>query len=225
MNRWGASENTFKHIQSRYPYDYQPGFRMQDSENQIIANPAIKESQTLIKILKTGVNKLYKKLAISKDSLKKDGTPRQNSNKETIKTKIQELEKQLENAKEESKKLSPKIDVSSIEGKQTFKTIDNEGKNLFDFVTSAVWNTRNHLVEMLIPYYTNKNEIVDLFYAITHCHGWIKTTATRVTVRVEPLQQASRRAAQEQLCKKLTAMCIQTPTGKFMEIEVGNTPI
>ncbi|MDF1547314.1 MAG: hypothetical protein P1P88_05800, partial [Bacteroidales bacterium] len=90
---------------------------------------------------------------------------------------------------------------------------------------SAVWNVRNYLVETLKPYYTNKNEIVDLFYAISQCHGWIRTTKTRVTVRIEPLQQASRRAAQEQLCKKLTAMCIQTPTGKFMEMEVGYAPI
>jgi hypothetical protein len=225
LNRWGASENTFKHVQARHPYNYQPGFRMHDSENQSIANPAIKESQTLAKKLKTEINKLYKKLATSKDGLKKDGTPRQNSNKETIKTKIQELEMQSEKVKEGSKNLPKKIDVSSIQGKQAFKTIDNEGKNLFDFVTSAVWNTRNHLVGMLKPYYTNKNEIVDLFYAITHCHGWIKVTATMVTVRIEPLQQASRRAAQEQLCKKLTALGIQTPNGKYMEIEVGSQPI
>ena len=198
---------------------------MHESENQVIANPVIKESQTLIKKMKTEINKFYKKLATSKESLKKDGTPRQNSNKETIKSKIKELEGRLGNATEEVKKHSAKIDLTSIEGKKTFKVIENEGKNLFDFTTSAVWNVRNYLVEMLKPYYTNKNEIVDLFYAISQCHGWIRTTKTRVTVRIEPLQQASRRAAQEQLCKKLTAMCIQTPTGKFMEMEVGDAPI
>ncbi len=77
---------------------------------------------------------------------------------------------------------------------------------------------------MLEPYYQNKNEIVDLFYAITNSQGWIKTTKNAVTVRIEPLQQAGHRAAQKQLCKKLTAMGAQIPSGKFLVVEVGESP-
>jgi len=225
LNRWGASENTFKHIQSRHPYNYQPGYQFIESENQSIANPVIKEKQKRVKKLKTEISKLYKILGNSKESLNKDGSPRKNSISEKVRADIQNKELLLKGIKQEVKKLPKRIDLSSDNDKKTFKTIDNEGKNLYDFVTTAVWNSRNQLIDWLKPFYNNKNEVVDLFYAITECQGWIKSTNHAVTVRIEPLQQASRRAAQDQLCKKLTALGAQTPTGKFMVIEVGETPI
>ena len=225
LSRWGASENTFKHLQTRHPYNYQPGYLFQESDNQSIANPLVKDKQKLIKRLKTETNKLYKKMGTAKEGLTKDGTPRQNSIKERFKTQIRENELMIEKLLLEVKSLPERIELSLLDGNKSFKVIDNEGKNLFDFVTSAVWNSRKQVIEWLRPYYTNKNEIVDLFYAITQCQGWIKTTRTSVTVRIEPLQQVSRRAAQEQLCRKLTSLGVQTPTGKFMIIEVGDSPI
>lgn len=225
LNRWGASENTFKHLQTRHPYNYQPGYLFHESDNQSIANPLVKDKQKQIRRLKTETNKLYKKMGTAKESLTKDGAPRQNSIKGRLKTEILENESLIEKLQQEVKSLPERIELSSLDGNKSFKVIDNEGKNLFDFVTSAVWNSRKQVIEWLRPYYTNKNEIVDLFYAITQCQGWIKTTRTSVTVRIEPLQQASRRAAQEQLCRKLTSLGVQTPTGKFMIMEVGDSPI
>jgi len=103
--------------------------------------------------------------------------------------------------------------------------VDNEGKYLFDFVTAAVWNARKQMVDWLRVYYEHDNEVVDLFYAITHCHGWVRNSAAAVTVRLEPLQQSQRRAAQEQFCRKLTALGAQTPLGKRLVVEVGESPL
>jgi hypothetical protein len=225
LSRWGASENTFKHIQTRHPYNYQPGYLFHESDNQSIANPSIKDKQKQIKRLKTETNKLYKQMASAKEGLTKEGTPRQNSIKERYKAEIRENELMIKKLLQEVKSLPERIELSSLDGNKSFKVIDNEGKNLFDFVTSAAWNSRKQVIEWLQPYYPNKNEIVDLFYAITQCQGWVKTTHASVTVRIEPLQQASRRAAQEQLCRKLTSLGAQTPTGKFMIMEVGDSPI
>ena len=63
---------------------------------------------------------------------------------------------------------------------------------------------------------------MDLFYAITQCHGWVKSEANRVVVRLEPLQQPSRRKVQEQL---LNALDVYIPIGKILQIEVGQSPI
>jgi hypothetical protein len=41
--RWGASENTFKHLKDRHPFHYHPGFKLVESERQDIANPEIKK--------------------------------------------------------------------------------------------------------------------------------------------------------------------------------------
>ncbi len=66
---------------------------------------------------------------------------------------------------------------------------------------------------------------MDLFYAITTCQGGVRSPDDAVTVRLEPLQQAKRRAAQEQFCRKLTALGAQTPSGKRLVIEVGESPL
>ena len=44
LSRWGASENTFKHILEKHPLHYQPGFKLTTSDSQDIANPEIKSN-------------------------------------------------------------------------------------------------------------------------------------------------------------------------------------
>ena len=131
---------------------------------------------------------------------------------------------QVEKLNREIKQIPERIDVSKLEDYRSFKKIDDEGKYLFDFVTSSIWNARNMMINWLKPYYSSQNEIVDLFYAITKCHGWIKITDQEVRVRLEALQQSGRRAAQIQLCRKLTSLGSKTPGGKYIVVEVGESP-
>jgi len=221
LSRWGASENTFKHVKTRHPYHYHPGFRMVNSENQKIANPELKEIEKQIKRETKKLNKLYKEL--SKAEASKSG--RKNSTFDRIKREIFCLEETLSQLKEQKKNLPEKVDVSNLENYRSFKKIDNEGKNLFDFVTTSVWNARKQMVDWLRNYYDRENDIVDLFYAITHCHGWIKSQEDEVIVRLEPLEQEKRRAAQDQLCRKLTSLCAKIMNGKKLIIEVGKSPL
>ncbi len=224
LNRWGVSENTFKHLNDRHPFHYHPGFKMTESEKQEIANPEIKQQQTIISRIRKKLNGLYKKLATAGDSLKMDGSPRKNSVKENLKVAITTKESKLEQALESKKNLPERVDVSGLESYQSFKRIDNEGKNIFDFVTSSVWNVRKQMVDWLSPYFEYENEIVDLFYAITNCHGWVRSDRKEVRVRLEPMQQPKRRAAQEQLCRKLTSLGARLPSGKWLVVEVGDMP-
>lgn len=221
LSRWGASENTFKHIKTRHPFHYHPGFRMVNSENQQIANPELKELDKQIKGETSKLNKLYKEL--SKAEASKSG--RKNSTFDRIKREIFCLEETLSPLKEQKKNLPEKVDVSNLENYRSFKKIDNEGKNLFDFVTTSVWNARKQMVAWLRNYYDRENDIVDLFYAITNCHGWIKSQADKVIVRLEPLEQEKRRAAQDQLCRKLTSLCAKINNGKKLIIEIGESPL
>ncbi len=169
------------------------------------------------------MNKLYKKFAKATEHLTKDGKPRENSAKEKLKQAIHREEKAVKRIQEEKNKLPDRVDVSQLENYKSFKKIDNEGKYLFDFVTSSVWNARKQMVDWLRLYYNQENEVVDLFYAITNCHGWIKSSKKEVIVRLEPLEQPKRRHAQEQLCRKLTALCAKTPMGKSLVIEVADS--
>ncbi len=224
LNRWGASENTFKHLKDRHPFHYHPGFKLKNSENQEISNPEIKETQASIKSLQKRLSRLYKKLSKAKDVVNKDGTSRLNSLKEKLKIEITALEAEIEAMKQTKKKLPEKVNVSGLENYKSFKRIDNEGKNLFDFVTSSVWNARKQMVDWLSQSFDQENEVVDLFYAITNCHGWVKSSKTEIIVRLEPIQQPKRRAAQEQLCRKLTSLGALLPSGKWLVLEVGDNP-
>ena len=80
------------------------------------------------------------------------------------------------------------------------------------------------MVEWLGQFFHQENEVVDLFYAITNCHGWVKSSKTEVRVRLELIQQPKRRAAQEQLCRKLTSLGARLPSGKWMVVETGDDP-
>jgi len=131
----------------------------------------------------------------------------------------------LTTAQEEKKLLPERVDVSELENYKSIRRVDEEGKYLFDFVTSSVWNARKQMVDWLRPHFKEEDELVDLFYAITNCHGWVKSTKTEVTVRLEPLQQPRRRCAQELLCRKLTSLGARTPAGKWLLVEVGEEPI
>lgn len=224
LSRWGASENTFKHIKARHPYHYHPGFALVESENQEIANPILKELKGFIKKVKQEILKLKGKLSGTKPSTKKDGSVRKNCVHANLQRKISEHEAVLDQRQNEAKQEPERVDVSDLENYQKFKKVDNEGKKLFDLITSSVWNARKDMVDWLRPHWNLENEIVDLFYAITQCHGWIRSDKHEVRVRLEPLEQPSRRFAQEQLCRKLTYMASRLPSGKQMVIEVGEEP-
>jgi hypothetical protein len=170
LNRWGASENTFKHIVENHPLHYQPGFEFSESEKQEITNPEHKENKSLLKRVKTQLIGLYKKFSKTREVLNKNGSPRENSAHQRIKQEIELKESEVEILQQESKEIPERIDISDLENYDCFLRISNESKNLFDFVTSSIWNARKQMVEWLLPFYQNRNEYIDLFYAITYCH-------------------------------------------------------
>ena len=225
LNRWGASENTFKHMGDKHPLNYQPGYSFTESQNQEIANPEVKEIKTKASGIKAKLVALYKKLSKSKEALNKDGSARKNSLRQNILSQIKERETEVEILKGKAKQLPERVDISWLEDYTCFQRICDESKYLFDLVTASVWNARKQMVEWLLPLYGNKNEYVDLFYAITNCHGWIRSDNKKVTVRLEPLQQPSRLAAQKQFCRKLSQLRVVTPAGKLLQIEVGDSPL
>jgi hypothetical protein len=224
LNRWGASENTFKHIKERHPYHYHPGFKLLTSEKQDVANPILKGLKKRIKTTRNGLVKLKVKLADAKPSLNKDGSTRKNSIRSTLKKKISATEILLKDMREKAHKEPDRAKTSDLEDYREYKQIDNEGKKLFDFITSSVWNSRKDMVDLLRPDWNQENEIVDLFYAITECKGWIRSNKEEVLVRLEPLEQPRRRFAQEQLCRKLTYLATRLPLGKLLVLEVGEDP-
>ncbi|MCP4749235.1 MAG: hypothetical protein GY874_24330 [Desulfobacteraceae bacterium] len=184
LNRWGASENTFKHLSGKHLLHYQPGFVFTDSKKRQIVNSKHKESKALITSLKRQLNKLYKKFSKSEKPFNKESNHRQNSAHQRLKQEISDQEAQIDFLNLKVKELPEKIDISRLEDYDYFECICNESKKLFDFVTSSVLDAPKQMAEWLLPFYESKNEYIDLFYAITNCHGWIKSEEHKVTVRL-----------------------------------------
>ena len=221
LNRWGASENTFKHMGDRQPTSYRPGFKLVKSENQTIANPQIKELEKDIKSIEKEFQNKCRILAEKDKTMNNSGQVRKNDTYTRLKDELVKLKPQIADLKQKKSELPEKIDVSSLENYDSFKIHDNEGKNLFDFVGSLVWNVRKKGVAILSQLYPYKNDVVDLFYAIINCHGSVKINEKEIRVTLEPLQQSSRRAAQIDFCRKLTELGAKTPSKKSMIIQVA----
>ena len=221
LNRWGASENTFKHMGNQQPMSYRPGFMLLKSDNQSIPNPEIKAIDKKIKSIDKEYLSKCKKLSEKDKKLNKSGKVRANDTYSKLKSEIIKLKIEKSQLSQQKSELPERVDVSGLENYRDFEKHDNEGKNLFDFVGSLVWNVRKKGVEILEQLYPYKNDVVDLFYAIINCHGTIQISATEIRVILEPLQQTSRRVAQIDFCKKITEMGAKTKMKKAMIIQVG----
>ncbi len=220
LNRWGASENTFKHMGNQQATSYRPGFKLTVSGNQTIPNPERKALDKEIKAKNTAYLRKCKMLS-EKDKIEnKSGEVRVNDAYSKLKSEVIELKKQKIELSNQKSELPERLDISGLEDYRSFEEHDNEGKNLFDFVGSLVWNARKNGVEILEQFYPYKNDIVDLFYAIINCHGTIQINQHEIRVTLEPLQQSSRRSAQIDFCKRLTEMGAKTPMKKSMMIQV-----
>ena len=112
---------------------------MTKSKRQEIANPEIKAKDTIISHLKKEVAKLCKKLSKTIKYLKKDGTPRTNSQRPQIKKQIDSYESEIKTVQREKDKIPEKVDISSLEKYTSFKKIDNE-LILLKRVRSVLWN-------------------------------------------------------------------------------------
>ncbi|MEA3448631.1 MAG: helix-turn-helix domain-containing protein [Bacteroidota bacterium] len=221
LNRWGASENTFKHIESKHPFTYRPGFKLVKSQNQTLVNPEIKAIDKKIKAYQKQYQKKCRQLADKEKKLSSNGHTRKNDTYTRIKDEIQQIKHDIDILKQQKKILPERIDVEGLQDYKSFKEHDNEGKNIFDFATALVWNARKKGVELLSGYYPFKNDLVDLFYAIINCHGKVSVNEKEIKVILEPLEQSSRRSAQIEFCKRLTQLGAKTPGKKAMVIQVA----
>lgn len=222
LNRWGASENTFKHMGNQQPTSYRPGFKLVESENQTIPNPEIKAIDKKIISKEKEYSRKCVKLSEKEKQQNNSGQVRANDSYSRLKSEVIKLKTEMSELRQQKSKLPERIDISGLEDYRNFKEHDNEGKNLFDFVGSLVWNSRKKGVKILEQLYPFKNDVVDLFYAIINCHGTIQISAKKIYVTLEPLQQSSRRVAQVDFCKKLTELGAKTPSKKAMIIRVAD---
>jgi hypothetical protein len=226
LGRWGNSENGFKYMAERFNPHYIPLLQAtEESKNHEIDNQIYKELETQKQHINRSLQKNANQLATLEEAYNQDGRVRANSKRQRLLGERTALESELAVLAEKLQTTPERTTLAeATNGKETFKAIDREGKNLFDLVQAMVWNARRTLTDMLRKHYHDERDVVNVLDHISCCHGWIKSTADAVLVRLEPLDRPRYRAAQKELCDSLNNLKSRLPNGKILKFSVGLAP-
>jgi hypothetical protein len=226
LGRWGKSENGFKYMAERFNPHYIPLLQTTaDSAQQELDNPAYKELERQKQICKKQLQKNATQLAQQEETYKLDGGVRANSKRQRLLAARAKFESELATLRGKLQNTPARITMrEATNGRETFKVIDREGKNLFDLVQAMVWNARRTLLDILRRHYHDERDVVNLLDHISRGHGWIKVTAATVHVRLEPMDAPRYRAAQTELCASLNHLHARLANGKRLRFSVGPAP-
>lgn len=203
---------------------YRPGFAETECAPRVIANPRCRVLADQINSTEGHLAKLHKQHAHVQPSFNQDGSERQNSRHRRLTEAISASEAALKRLLLEKESLPEQVTVTGLCDYRSQTVIDNEGKMLFDFVTSSVWNVRHQLLDWLFDSVANNLDRRTVLDTILACPGWIRSNERAVVVRLPPLPQAALRYAQEHLCRRLSGLGGRLPDGRALHLEVGEAP-
>lgn len=224
LNRWGKSENGFKHLGDRTNMHYNPLIEIEKlSKNQQITNPLYYKLQKQLQQLKKELDKTERGLGRKTIKTNIDGSLRKNNARNDLQLKRDQLLKDIELAKAEYKDCPEKINLLQQQDYKKFKVIETEGKRIWDFTEVVFWNTRKKLISILKEYLPDERDLIPVFEAITKCMGIVKCTKDTIVVKLEPLERPKFRQAQIQFCRRLNEMGAKLDNGKkiFFDVATG----
>jgi len=222
LNRWGKSENSFKHMGSRVNMHYNPVLDMtRESANQKTYNSQYARLQKEIAQTKRLLGSIERKIAGKPVKFNKDGSIRKNSSRDRLIEAREEKQKKLKVLQQQIKEIPQYIDISGRDDYEKFKLISTEAKNLWDLAESIFWNSRKKLIAIFREYLPNERDLLPVLEAITKSKGKVKSTQDSIIVKLEPLERPQFRHAQEQLCRHLNQMDVKLHNSKTLMFDVG----
>ena len=222
LNRWGKSENGFKHMGNRVNMRYNPLHDVtRESADQKIYNPEYSKLHRDISQTKRLLGSIERKIAGKSIKFNKDGSIRKNSSRERLIEARQEKQDKIKALQQQIKKIAQYIDISEEDDYEKFKVISTEAKNLWDLAGSIFWNSRKKLIAIFKEYLPNERDLLPVLEAITKSRGKVKSTQDLIIVKLEPLERPQFRHAQEQLCRHLNQMNVKLHNSKTLMFDVG----
>ncbi len=222
LNRWGKSENGFKHMGNRTNMQYNPVLEItKESADQQIYNPRYAELQKQIAQIKKHINSTELKIGRKPVKFNKDGSVRKNSSRDWFVSEREKRQDELKVLGQHIKEIPQYIDICGSGDYEKFKVIETEGKNLWNLAETIFWNSRKKLVSIFKEYLPNERDLLPVLEAITKCKGKVKSTKNSLIVKLEPLERSQFRHAQEQLCRYLNQMNVKLHNDKTLMFDVG----
>ena len=224
LNRWGCSENGFKHLGTRTNMHYNPAWKIEtESEHQQIMNPEYIALKKELKKKKGELTKIQKDLGTKEPKFKQDGTLRKSSVREKKIDRREVIEKEIKKINQKISECPERIDIRQTEA-AIFKTIDNEAKKWWNISEMIFWNSRKILAKLLFAYLPDNRDLLPVLDAITSSKGWVKNTKHILIIRLEPMEIHRFNDAQIQLCRYLNNQKIKLPNGKLLQYDVADNP-
>lgn len=222
LNRWGKSENSFKHMGNRTNMQYNPVLDVtRESAEQKIYNPEYAKLHKEIAQIKKLLSSIERKIGSKPIKFNKDESLRKNSSRDWLTKEREERQNELKALQQQIKEIPQYIDISGSDDYEKFKVIETEGKNLWNLAESIFWNSRKHLVTIFREYLPNERDLLSVLEAITKGKGKVKSTKDSLIVKLEPLERPQFRHAQEQLCRRLNQMNVKLHNSKTLMFDVG----
>jgi len=224
LNRWGKSENGFKHLGDRTNMHYNPLIEIEElSKNQQIINPLYYQLQNRLQQQKKELDKTERGIGRKKIKTNGDGSLRKNNARDELQFKRDQLLIDIEKTKSEFKVCPEKINLMDQQDIKKFNVIETEGKRIWDFAEVVFWNTRKKLIAVLKEYLPDERDLIPVLEAITKCRGIVKSTKDTITIKLEPLDRPKFRQAQIQFCRRLNEMNAKLDNGKkiFFDVAAG----
>jgi len=224
LNRWGSNENTFKYMNKRVGMHYNPTFDLsRESETQHIKNPEHTKATKQLANIKNQIRKCEQSLGKIKITTGKNGALRENATRDKLQVKLSLLKEKLQAQQTILEALPKFTELEKVTG-ETYKSYSTDGKVWWDLSGALVWNSRKKLIEIFSNYMSDNRDVIPVLEAIIKGNGWIRTTRTTVTVRLEPLERQSYHAAQIQLCRHLNTLKTKLGDGKLLLFDVASNP-
>lgn len=222
LNRWGKSENSFKHMGNRTSMEYNPVLDItKESDNQQVYNPEYSKLQGEIAQIKKHIKTLELKIGRKPVTLNKDGSLRKSASRDWLVSEKENSQDKLKVLNQSIKQTAQYIDTGTIGDYEKFKVIETEGKRLWDLAGAIFWNSRKKLASIFKEYLPNERDLLPVLEAITKCKGKVRSTKSSLIVKLEPLERPQFRHAQEQLFRHINQMNVKLHNDKMLMFDVG----
>lgn len=207
LNRWGDSENLFKELLAKYNFDYHPGYDLHELEQQpLIDNPEVNSIKTTMKNIKEKLGRLY----FTKEHL----TARQKKKCAQIQEQIEELQRDLDNFSARVAQIPDKISIIELLQGKKMSVCDLEKKRIYDVIQLLTYNSREWLVELFRPCYSDPRDVKQVLDLITKRPGYVKLYGKTLIVLLDWIQNQKHFHAAVRFCHKINQMAPQL-TGRL----------
>jgi hypothetical protein len=211
LARW-RQENFFRYMREHHGLDQLLGNAYAEADgSRLVANPERKQMDAKLKALRQQLAALQTKLGQALLDEPRDGGRSVHGIKVAQRGgvgKIREMETRIAELIEARRALPEKIPLAKLEQHHVMRL---EQKAIIDRIKITAYNAEEWLLDRLVRYYPEPNDIRSLLRSFAELSGEISSTASAVLITLDPPDTRQHRRALRGLCGELNQSRVVFP--------------